>query len=527
MTATEILIAAHGEAWSGSPDGSPAPGSLAGLSGNGACDPRRIRRHSARRAPRRADRADQRVRVSAGEERWEQAVSTDTETREYPPEWDMGINLPGTVPLLAPARRVLAALAALDTGAPAAVIAAHADLPFAQALRHLRHLVRIGLAVADAGDPARYGAAPGPRLVRPAALTARGHAAVTRWRLGSVWEAARVLGADVLPDGEQVQPDPERPPHIPAGPGEAIACFIRERDQLSREIEDAYQWDEDPLIWRLGLLMLGICCFTGPWVGWHAVCERGLAAARREKHRGAEAMFAELAGKLTLTEGDFVAAREYQHQALTMRSTAGDKPGVARSLNALGLTFLRAEAWREAAELFECARQTAGCVRDEQFETFALLNLGAVHAACGEHALAVSELDAAITRLRAARRDPYIANALQDLALAHRAAGDLEKAEHAARAAVDQAAASGIPVFLPGPLIECARIQAERGHLRVALALLNEAYGLYTEIGDTLRAARTQVQIDTITRRQGATDQLAVAPPAHAPTAVQGTDVPA
>jgi broad specificity phosphatase PhoE len=36
VTATEILIAAHGEAWTCSPDGAPAPGSLAGLSGDGA-----------------------------------------------------------------------------------------------------------------------------------------------------------------------------------------------------------------------------------------------------------------------------------------------------------------------------------------------------------------------------------------------------------------------------------------------------------------------------------------------------------
>lgn len=456
-----------------------------------------------------------------GEERGEQAVNADTETGEYPPEWEMGIDLPATVPLLAAARRVLAVLTALDTNAPAAVIAAHADLPTAEALRHLRHLVRLGLAVTGKEVAASYRAAPGPGLVRPAALSARGYAAGTRWRLGSAWEAARVLGADVLPDGEQLQPDPVRPPDVPAGPGEAIAWFIAERDQLAGEIEDAYQYGEDRLVWRLGLLMLGICCFTGPWIGWRSVLERGLAAARRGKHHGAEAMFAELAGKITLTEGDVVAARAYQQQALALRSTVGDTLGVARSLNALGLTFLRAEAWREAAELFECARQTARGVRDEQFETFALLNLGAAHAACGAHALAVSELEAAITRLRAAGRDPYIANALQDLALAHRVACDLEKAEHAARAAVDHALASGILVFLPGPLVECARIQAERGHLRVALALLHEAHGLYTEIGDTLRADRTRVQIDTITRRQGATGQLAEATHTREPVAVQ------
>jgi hypothetical protein len=62
-------------------------------------------------------------------------------------------------------------------------------------------------------------------------------------------------------------------------------------------------------------------------------------------------------------------------------------------------------------------------------------------------------------------------------------------------------------MFLPGPLIESAHIQAERGHLRVALGLLYEARGIYAEIGDGVRAARTDTLIEAFTRAAGATGQ--------------------
>lgn len=49
-TSTEVLIAAHGEAWTGSPDGTPAPGSLAGLSADGARQSRLLAAALAREA---------------------------------------------------------------------------------------------------------------------------------------------------------------------------------------------------------------------------------------------------------------------------------------------------------------------------------------------------------------------------------------------------------------------------------------------------------------------------------------------
>lgn len=414
-------------------------------------------------------------------------------------EWVTGTDVPGIAPLLAPARRIVAILAALETEAQVEVIAAHADCSSAAALRHLQHLARLGLAEAGKADPRCFRAAPGPGPFHPETLTIAGHARAIAWHLTCVFEAARVLGAAALPAGEQVTPDQARPPRTPVDRAAVLAWFTAERENLEGVLELAYEFGEHANGWRLALLMLDISCFTGPWERWRQVCERGVAAARRAHHHGALAMFEEAAGKLELTGGDPVAARERHLRALVMRSTVGDTLGVVRSLNALGVAFLREGSMPEAGALFGWTLERADELGNEEFATFALMNLGAVHARTGPAALAVKELKKAIRALRVAGRDPYVANALEDLAVAYRLDGDLARSQQAALEAIEVAVAAGVPMFLPGPLIEHAHILAENGHLYVALARLHEARAIYSELGDELREERTARRIDRLT----------------------------
>jgi tetratricopeptide (TPR) repeat protein len=429
-------------------------------------------------------------------------VNEHTDIPEARPTWDSGIDVPGIVPLLVPARRILAILAALEAEAPVAVIAAHADLPSAAVSRHLQHLARCGLARAGKADPDCYALAPGCAPFHPATLSPAGHAAAVSWHIACVFEAARVLGALALPAGTRITPDPARPPRIPVDRGAALAWFTAERDHLERELERADERGEHTHTKQLALLMLDIACFTGPWPRWRLVYQRGITAARSDRDRLAEAMFDEAAGKLELTGGDPAAARECHHHALTVRAAGRDRRDVVRSLNTIGVTFLREGALREASELFTWALDLARTVGDLEFATFALMNLGAVHARTGPLPLAVKELEAAITALKASGRGPYVANALEDLATAYRLAGDLERAEAAAIEAIEAATRAKVPMFLPGPLIEHAQILAEHGDSGGALARLHEARAIYDELGDDLRAERTRRRIEQLSQAQ-------------------------
>lgn len=415
------------------------------------------------------------------------------------PDWVSGIELPGLVPLLAPARRVLAVLGALDgIAAPAAVIAAHADLTTMETLRHLRHLTWHGLAQPGKAEGRSFRAAPGPSPLRPAVLTFDGYARATAWYLGCAFEAARVLGVAELPGHDQITLDPDRPPRGFIERPEALAWFIDERDGLVQEVGLARELGDHAQAWRLALLMLNISCLTGPWGGWRRVYEHGIAATFRDHHRAARAMIEECAGDLELADGDVAAARGCHQRSLDIRSDDGDRAAVVRSIHALGLTWLREDSLPEAQILFDQAIELAADVSDKEHEALAQMSLGVVHARTGRTDAAVNELRAAIPLLRSNGWDVYVVQALVAIAVAHRLAGNLSSAEHAALEAQMAAVESGIPLLVPEPLIEHAHVQASLGHLRVARALLHEAYGIWRELGDESRAESVLLEIDRI-----------------------------
>lgn len=430
-----------------------------------------------------------------------------------------GPRWPGRVPLLAPAERLLALLAGLERAETGLlpVLAAYADLSSATALRHLAHLARIGLVERSTGDQQAFRLVAGPVPVRAQPPGDAGHRRATTWYLGCAFQTARALGADALPGGEQIPPDPLRPPYTPTGRDTALEWFAATREQSASVLERACGLHDDAQAWRLALLMLNLGCFAGPWDGWRQVHGRGMAAARRDRHRGAQAMLDEYAGKLELTGGDAAAARGCHQRSLEMRSLDGDVAAMSRSVNALGVASLREGALSQAEALFAQALAFALEAHDEEFATFASMNLGAVHARDGRPEQAVAELETAAARLRAAGREPYVANALADLAAAHLAAGDLDRAQAAAIDAEQAAVDAGVPMFLPDPLIQYSRVLIERGDLRMALARLHEARGVYLALGDETRAASVDRQI---------TGLGAEVPVAHPPAAAPGAGSP-
>lgn len=413
------------------------------------------------------------------------------------PEWISPFDRPEQVPLLAAARRILRVLAALDTGeVPTALVAAHAGMTSAAARRHLKHLARIGMAQAGTADPDAFRIAAGPVVLRPATLTAAGSARAVTWHLGCTYEAARVLGAAALPGGEQIPPDPDRPPLVPRDRSAALAWFARTRPDLAAALESACEVRADSSAWRLGLLMLNIGCFAGVWEGWRKVYELSADAARADAQPRAVAQLEEFAGKLELTSGNPGAARAHHQRSLEIRTAKGEKGATARSLNALGISFLREGTLPEARALFFHALELALDAEDTEFADFARMNIAAVDARTGRATEAIVQLQAVSSALREGGRDVYVANAVEDAAAAHYSLGDLPKALSTAREA--EAVEAGVPMFLAGPLIEQARVHADRGRTAIALALLYEARAIYEELGDHLRAERTGLRIEQL-----------------------------
>ena len=396
------------------------------------------------------------------------------------------------------ARAVHAALTGAGPGEhPAAVIAALADTPTATARRHLRHLVRIG-AAHPGTEPDTF--LPAVQLDPSEPLNPEATGRVTAWYLGCAFQAAHVLGAAALPGGEGIGPDKLRPPNVPADRSAALDWFALHRGRLTEALRAACAAGDDARGWRLGLLMLNISCFAGPWNGWRAVCDLAMHAAGRARHTRAQAMLHEYAGKLELTGGDVQAARARHLLSLELRRASSDVHAAVRTLNTLGVSWLREGSLPEARVLFTEALAMAEEHGYEEFTAYAVMNLGAVHARDGHPAQAVTELHRAIEILPGQDREPYVANALSDLCAAYRALDEVPRARQIGETAAQAAANCGVPMFLPGPLVELSELDVGDRQFASALARLHEARAIYTQIGDRLRAAQTRNRIDQVTR---------------------------
>ena len=382
------------------------------------------------------------------------------------------------------------------------VIAALADLPTATAERHMHHLQRLGLAhhqglgryCADDQGLERLG-------IKPIAVDGAARSRVTRWYAASVFAAAQVLGVAAIPDNETLAGDPGRAPHRPVDPGEALDWFTTARPELFEVLGAAVEDDDVHHGWRLAVVILNVLCLLG--TDWQDAVELGCRAAQRAGHGAGLGMVLEYQGKLLLTNGNLGAAQCAQEEALQVRAEAGDRLGIIRSTNALGLIQLRGQDYRLALEYFD---RTLGLARDggdDEFVIFGQMNRGAALVRLGHSELAIVELEQACQALRAEGRLSYLSNALQDLAFAQRVAGQHARGLENAIEAVEAAEASRIPMFMPGALVELAAHRTGAGERRLALAHLQEAHAIYEQLGDQPNTTGVSRLIEWCSRAAG------------------------
>ncbi|HTJ72679.1 MAG TPA: tetratricopeptide repeat protein [Actinospica sp.] len=391
----------------------------------------------------------------------------------------------------AEASRVLEVLAAWNEPAPVPVVAALTDLTCSSANRHLRHLVRCGVAERSSGG--YLAAAEAADLVTPAVI-AGGWVRAARWCLVALFEAASVLGVVALPEDEPPLVPGCPPPHLPDRLA-AADWYTASYSALSRVLREASSSGLVESAWHIALLMLNIDAALGPGPAWQGIAELGFAAAQRAAEPVAEAMIGEYRGKLMLACGEIEDARTLQEQVWAWRAAAGDERGVARSFNALGLVELRAGDLAAAEPLFRKALTCAEALEFEEFATYARLNLGAVLARTGAPGEAKDLLNEAIDALRAGGRAPYEADGLRTLAGLHRCRGHLELARDLIDRAVEVASRAGLPVYLAAVLTDLAAVQKAEGDLLAGLASLREARLIYLELGDELRAEQVATEI--------------------------------
>ena len=243
---------------------------------------------------------------------------------------------------------------------------------------------------------------------------------------------------------------------------------------------------------------------AAPWID---TARTGLELAVQSNDTLLRAWFLESWGKALAQTGLLDEALHKHETALALRREAGDAPAQARSLNAIGLVHLRARRWEQAEALFtECLR-LAETHQDDDFQTFALMNLGHVTLRQAEQTgsgtdfgRALALLDTALGRFQPDQQPFYRVNAERDRTGALLGLGRPDEALDCAAEAADLARRSSTPLGLASALRSLAQVKLALGDHAGADTDLTESLELFRVLGDTVREAEVRAQRDGLTR---------------------------
>ena len=396
----------------------------------------------------------------------------------------------------------LRALAARGSdGAPPAVIAAACDRSTSEALRHLEHLERLGLATLSRGG--RYLAATAP--AQTSARTDAEARRIAQWYLASAVEAARHLACTLAPAPSAPEADRARPAAHFAGPRDALRWAAAERDELIRQVKAFADGGEHRETWRLAHAVLGAALEAPRSVNWWQAAHLGQIAAVALLDEAGEAAILERGAACALRAGQLERAFEAHGRALRLREELGDKPALARSHDGLGLLALRTDDLPQAEARFGQALDLADAGAAPAIAAHAKLNLAALYTRTGRPASARGMLAEAAVYLRANKgENACLAHAETERARTHRDDGDLDQALNIALSAVAAATAAARPSVLAAALVELGMIQRRLGITVNARASLEEARCIFAAIGDILgesHAAAALARTGARTRR--------------------------
>jgi tetratricopeptide (TPR) repeat protein len=225
-----------------------------------------------------------------------------------------------------------------------------------------------------------------------------------------------------------------------ADEAEAMRWHEAERDNLVAAVQAAADLGLDRIAWQLAVVLRAVYMSTNPFADWLATSRVGLAAARRDGARDAEADLEESLGMAYAQSHRLADAGEHYRAALGLRRAQHDTFGEALTLNGLGLLELRRRHLPEAREALEAGRTLFAARNDGFWEPRAAVNLAQVDLELGRPERALGPLRRGIEVFRAHHDRRAEGNSLMLLATAELDLGQAASALSHARQAVDIAA---------------------------------------------------------------------------------------
>lgn len=325
--------------------------------------------------------------------------------------------------------------------------------------------------------------ADGPAFARAATL------GLANWYAAAVAAASRAMGTDSFDSALANSAPADAAVPVFDGYLAAREWFDAERPALAEAVTRSAAAGAHATTLALASALFGVYEVHGAFDDWITTSQQGLSAALALADRHGEAVMRESLGKACIQTHRLQAAGQYLRESLEIREEIGDAVGVRRTINAQGLLYFREGRLDTARDAFENVLGLAAAAGDNDFQAFALMNLGRVAVDTGAFQSGVARLTAALELLRAAGAHAYEINAMYDLAAALRMLGSREEARTAAERSVQLARQLENPTFLPEALLELARIDFDDGEVATAITRCEEVIGIQDGLGDLARLA--------------------------------------
>jgi predicted ATPase/class 3 adenylate cyclase len=243
------------------------------------------------------------------------------------------------------------------------------------------------------------------------------------------------------------------------------------------------------------------------WVRGHlSEGQRWLDAALTAAPDGPAAVRAKAlhgAGNLALPRGDYARAAAHYEEALALRRTLGDQPGIAMLLNNLGFLAQDQGDRPRARALHEEALILRRALGDERGVALSLYNLGEMTKDLGDYARALALLDESLALRRRLGDQADVAATLQSLGDVARCQGDYGRAT----ALIDEALALqrtvGSPMGAAAALQALGEVARDGGDYAAATARLAESLTAFRQLENKLGIATVLLHLGGVARAGG------------------------
>lgn len=179
--------------------------------------------------------------------------------------------------------------------------------------------------------------------------------------------------------------------------------------------------------------------------------------------------------------GDYGAALPLLHQALDIQRTVGNRWWENAVWNALGIIALTVGDYAEARRCLTTAERLSASVGDESGVAIAKFNLAQVERECGDYASAFERLEDARRWAHDNDDREFEAQCLTESALTAELAGEPERAEAFASAALRLYEELGIQALMTTDLATLALVHLARGELEAACTLVDTLLRIFEQ----------------------------------------------